>query len=99
MKSTMAAIKGVEAARRAVFLRRMGADLKELRLAAGLSQQAVADVFGWRRDSISKVENGQRPLGLYEYLTLLQFLQAVEPNHAALALARRLIPPTLAGRR
>jgi hypothetical protein len=99
VKPPMAGISKSESACRAVFLRRCGEDLRQQRLAAGLSLQAVADVFGRNRDFASKVEKGQRNLSLYDYLVWQAFLRPIEPNHAAHALAHRLLPPTLAPRR
>jgi transcriptional regulator with XRE-family HTH domain len=56
-----------------------------------LSQQDVADVFGWKRDAVSKIETGKNNLYLDEYLVLVKFLAAGIPtDHPALALAERL---------
>jgi transcriptional regulator with XRE-family HTH domain len=74
-----------------VFLTRVGNDLRTLREAGGLSQQAVADLFGWQRDAISKVERGERNLTVYDYLRLLRFFRDVAPDHPALALAERYL--------
>lgn len=81
-----------EAAQRALFRRRVGQELRELREASGLSQESVADLFNWSRDAISKIERGDRPLGMYEWLRLMQFYRDAIPNHPGVALVARLLP-------
>jgi transcriptional regulator with XRE-family HTH domain len=91
-----------DAAWRALFRRRVGTELRMLREASRLSQQAVAEVFGWTRDAMSKVERGVYPLGMYEYLRLIAFYRDLEPDHPAVALANRLqpgVPPVQPRRR
>lgn len=82
-----------DAARRAIFSRRLGQELRQLREASGASQALVSDLFGWTRDAISKIERGKTRLGMFEYLTLMQFYRDMEPGHPAVALAKRLLPP------
>lgn len=74
------------------FLDRVGADLRDMRMASGLSQEDIADYMGWKRDAISKVENGRNQLSVYDYLTLMRFFREIEPNHPALPLADRYMP-------
>ena len=71
------------------FLRLVGAELRSLRLKADLSLESVAEVFGWNRDAISKIERGQRNMLLSDYLTLMLFYRDLAPGHPALALAAR----------
>ena len=77
------------APRRQAALERMGKDIRGLREAAELSQQEIADLFGWTRDSISKVERGITDLALVDYLVIMSFVReigAVSPGHPAMAL-------------
>lgn len=83
----------VQQAKGDVFNARLGADLRAARERAGLSQAAVAEVFGWQRDAISKIECGKNSLTVLEYLTLVDFLRAFYPPDApAVALADVLLP-------
>lgn len=79
-------------AKRDAFLARMGAEIRSLREASEMPQQAVADLFGWQRDAISKIENGRTNLSLYDYLRLMIFLRDTQPDHPAVTLADHLIP-------
>jgi transcriptional regulator with XRE-family HTH domain len=81
-----------EIAHRDIFRRQVGRELRELREAYGLSQATVADVFGWNRDAMSKIERGATPLGMFEYLRLMLFYRERVPEHPAVALAARLLP-------
>ncbi len=46
------------------------ARLVERRKAAGLSQQALADLLGWQQSIIAKIETVQRRLDIVEFLRL-----------------------------
>jgi transcriptional regulator with XRE-family HTH domain len=82
-----------EAARRRLFQERMGRELRTLREAGGVSQAAVADLFGWQRNAISKLEAGRTTTNIYNYLRLINFLaHDTEPDHPARALLRRFMP-------
>ena len=73
---------------------RIGAEVRAAREQAELSQAAVADMFGWERDAISKIERGVNSLTLYDYLRLMTWLRdELDPAHPALALAERLLNP------
>ena len=51
---------GTEAvAARAAAANAIGRDVRRLRVGAGLAQQTVADLFGWGRDALSKLETGK----------------------------------------
>lgn len=78
--------------RRLAFLRVVGADIRTLREAAEMPQQQIADMFGWQRDAVSKIETGKNNLSLYDYLQIVRWLGEMEPNHPALALAARYLP-------
>ena len=81
-----------DAARRAIFARRLGHEIRQYREAGGLSQDGLAELFGWSRSAISKIELGHRDIGLFDYLTVMQFLRDLDPDHPAVALAARLLP-------
>ena len=95
----MVAINEKHDARRALFYRRIGQNIRQLREDAGWTQEQLADLFGWNRDAISKIESGKRPVALYEYLQLLWFLRDVDLNHPGVSLARLLLPPATIGTR
>ena len=75
------------------FDARLGAELRAARERAGLSQAAVAEVFGWQRDAISKIERGKNGLTVLEYLTLVHRLRDHFPEaHPAVPLADAMLP-------
>jgi transcriptional regulator with XRE-family HTH domain len=83
-----------DAARRKLFAKRVGAELRLMREAGGVSLAFVAEIFGWKKDALSKIERGERQISTFDYLTLLRWYgDLAEPNHPALALAGRLLPP------
>jgi transcriptional regulator with XRE-family HTH domain len=65
----------------------IGTDLRRLREESGVAQQAVADVFGWNRDAVSKIERGVTRLSLIDYLRTMDFLREVDPDHPGVVLA------------
>ena len=81
-----------DAACRKIFARRVGQELRQMREASGASQAFVADIFGWTRDAMSKIERGDRPIGMFEYLTVMRFYHDLDPTHPGVALAKRLLP-------
>jgi len=69
------------------FQKGLVARLKEARLAAGLSQQQVAEWMGTRQNEISKIESGQRRILAAEvayfallYETTIAYLYGLEPG-------------------
>lgn len=68
----------------------IGADLRRLRKRAGMSQQEVADQFGWGRDAISKIERGESDTTVEKYLRILKCLGPADPAHPGVVLARRI---------
>lgn len=88
----MTTMEQQKAARRALFAKRVGQELRQLREASGLSQAFLADLFGWTRDAMSKIERGDRPIGMFEYLVVMNFYRDLDPTHPAVALAKRLLP-------
>ncbi len=60
---------------RAVF----GERVRELRVAAGMSQEGLADASGLHRTYISSLERGQRNLGLDDIIILARAL-GVSPS-------------------
>lgn len=77
-------------AKHAAFCLKLGGELRAYRELAGLSQDAVAEVLGWGRDAISKIETGKNGLRLYDYLLLMEFLRDGSPGHPAHSLRERL---------
>lgn len=77
---------------RTAFLKRLGQDIRKLREDAQVSQAMIAELFGWHRTAVSKIEQGERNLGIYEYLLIMNFLRDMEPAHPAVALLQRLLP-------
>jgi DNA-binding XRE family transcriptional regulator len=71
-------------------LRRAGQGIREMRETAGLAQQDIADIFGWSRDAISKIERGVNTISLFQYLKIIDCLREVDRAHPALPLARLL---------
>ena len=72
------------------FLGRVGAELREFREAAKLTQQDVADLYGWGRDAIKKVEMGERGLSVAAYIGIVRYFAVDDfapPTHPAVALA------------
>ena len=66
-----------------------GAAMAAFRVAAGLSQQALADIMGWSQSLVSLIEKGERDT-LFDLRELLRFADMVEMPRTALA-------PVLAG--
>jgi transcriptional regulator with XRE-family HTH domain len=58
-----------------LILRQIGARIKDARTAAGLSQQAVADVAGINREYLSRVERGTENVSI---LTLARIAEALD---------------------
>lgn len=85
-------------AQRELLYQRAGQEIRTMRLAAGASQEMVADLFGWTRDALSKIERGIRPISLFEYLNVMWFLRSSKPDHPAVALAGLLLYPKPAER-
>src|SRR5690349_21264768 len=81
-----------DAAQQAIFQTRLGAELRRFREASGISQAMVGEVVGHTRDSMSKIERGARPLGMFEYLKIMWFFRELVPEHPAVALAAQLLP-------
>lgn len=69
------------------FLPIIGAEFRQARMDAGLRQADLADVMGWGKDAISKLERGVLDIKLGDYLTLISTLAYYIPaDHPARAL-------------
>lgn len=81
------------------FLLAMGDDLRRLRGQTELSCEEVASVLNTTasRDRISKIERGVTGTDLFDYLRLMWFYRDIDPDHPAVELARKLLPPTVRG--
>lgn len=74
-------------------LNAVGSLIRDARTSAGISQQAVADLFDWQRDALSKLERGNTDISLYSFLIICDFLREfLPPDHPALALYESLTP-------
>jgi len=73
------------------FYARLGAELRQVREAAGLSQQAVADLYEWNRDAVSKFERGVRRMSLFDYLRFMDLMREQLPAHPAVPLADHML--------
>jgi DNA-binding XRE family transcriptional regulator len=73
--------------KRAYMLQRLGEQLRAARESEGFTQQEVADLFGWGRDAISKLESGTLNVSLADYLLLVHFLRDhLPPGYPAVVL-------------
>lgn len=79
---------------RDTFLKRLGIELREMREAADLSQEAVAAEIDLGKDSISKMESGIRQITLHDYLTLMNWYRDIYPENPAVKLAVTLLSET-----
>jgi len=64
---------------------RIAAELRGLRIAAGVTLVQVAEIFDEQKPSISKIEHGIRQPSLARYLGMVRFL-GVPPGHPAVGL-------------
>ena len=67
-------------------------DIRAMREAAGVSQYAIAELFGWERDAVSKLEVGRVRVKLDDYIRIAKFCRDAIPGHPAVALAERYLP-------
>lgn len=65
---------------------RICAELREVREAAGVTQGQIADLFGWERAAVHKMESGAVRVRLADYLAIMRYLRDFVPGHPALAL-------------
>lgn len=82
------------------FLKTLGNDVRKVRMDADLTCERVAELLTVHanRDQISKLERGIAGMDMMRYLTMMWLLRVHAPDHPAVALARRLLPPdVLAG--
>lgn len=65
----------------------VGKDIRTAREAAGLTQEALAELFDNGRDWLSKAERGVINISVVDYLELVDYLrQEMPPDHPAVAL-------------
>ncbi len=70
---------------------KIGMDIRAARKGAGKSQQEIADLFGWNRDAVSKIETGKVSVSLRSYLVIMRFCAPPESDHPGVALAEKLL--------
>lgn len=73
------------------FQRRLAEEIRTIRKASDLTQTNVADLFGWGKSAISKIEKSDYNLSLYHYLRIMYSLRDSDPNHPGVELAYRLL--------
>jgi transcriptional regulator with XRE-family HTH domain len=64
-----------------MLLNQIGADIRQAREAAGLPQQAIANLFGWTRDAISKMERGINDTEVYDVVIIMDYLREYSESH------------------
>ncbi len=83
--------------RETAALRRLGSEIKTIREAGGVAQQAVADLMGWAdRTAVSKLERGALNMSLLDFLQLFGWLSdggMASPDHPGVQLYRRYFGP------
>ena len=72
---------------------RIREEMREMRVASGLSQTGVAELFGWEKAAVSKMENGLVRIRLSDYLTLAKHVRHFIPGHPGVALADHFAKP------
>jgi predicted XRE-type DNA-binding protein len=81
------------AKRQATLRRRIGEQLRTAREASDVTQAQIDDLFGWRRDMMSKVEAGKVNLSTADYLIIVDHLREHMPE-APVALLKAVTPPS-----
>jgi DNA-binding XRE family transcriptional regulator len=71
---------------RALASPNIAGDVLNVRRAGKISQQSLAEVFGWSKAAISKIENGRNDVYLSDYLKIVNLMRAAVPGHPAIAL-------------
>ena len=72
---------------------RICAELREIREAAGVTQGEIADLFGWERAAVHKMESGMVRVRLSDYLAIMRYLREFVPGHPGVALADHYAKP------
>lgn len=72
--------------------RRIRLDLRRVRETAGYTQEGIAELFGWNRDAVSKLENGSRRIRMADFLQVVDFCREAIPGHPAVALIEHYAP-------
>src|SRR4051794_29411344 len=72
--------------------RRIREDLRAIREAARLSQEAIGEIFGWEKAAVSKIELGYNKVKLADFLRIVDFCREAIPNHPAVVLADYYAP-------
>jgi DNA-binding XRE family transcriptional regulator len=70
----------------------VGQDIRQHREIAGVSQEDLAKVLGWTKDSVSKVERGVFDIRLTDYMLLMNHLRDTDPAHPSILLGNRFLP-------
>ena len=82
---------------KAKFLSRLGTDLREIRVRAGLSLEQASLILtpdNPSRDRMSKVERGVSGIDMHAYLELMWFYRTyLDEPHPGVEMARRFLTP------
>ena len=73
------------------FQYRLADEVKTIRRVSGVTQTQVADLFGWGKSAISKIEKANYNLSLYHYLQIMYSFRDSDPYHPGVELAYRLL--------
>lgn len=74
----------------AVFFARVGAEIRKFRTApeTKASLESAAEILGWEKARLSKIELGQQRIGFWEYLELMR--EIAPPDHPAVILRQHI---------
>src|SRR5690349_1917110 len=74
----------------AEFQKRIGADVKKMREAMGLTLEELGGFLseGRYRTYVWRIESGERPIAMIDYLRIVHLARDLFPDHPALPLAK-----------
>ena len=72
---------------------RIAAELRQMRETANVTQSELADLFGWEKAAVSKLESGMVRVRLADYLAIMRYLREFVPGHPGVALADHFAKP------
>lgn len=72
---------------------RIATELRNLRKTTHTTLSEVADLFGWEKAAIHKIESGITRVRLSDYLTLMQHYRPFIPGHPGVSLLDHFTKP------